>query len=162
MTGDIHRHRAAVITVSDRASAGEYEDRSGPIVAGELVALGFDVEAVVVPDGAAVGAALRDQVARGTAVVITTGGTGLAPRDLTPEQTRLVIDREVPGIAERIRALGVEMVPAAMLSRGIAGVADGTLIVNLAGSTGAARDGMATLRPVLVHAVEQIGGSDHG
>ncbi|MGB2969856.1 MAG: molybdopterin-binding protein, partial [Candidatus Nanopelagicales bacterium] len=96
------------------------------------------------------------------ALVLTTGGTGLAPRDLTPEQTRLVIDREVPGIAERIRAAGAEKVPTAMLSRGIAGVADRTLIINLAGSTGAVRDGMTALGPVLMHAVEQLGGSDHG
>ncbi|MGV1037794.1 MAG: MogA/MoaB family molybdenum cofactor biosynthesis protein [Candidatus Nanopelagicales bacterium] len=163
MTVDSRVPSAAVITVSDRAFAGEYEDRSGPIIAAELGTLGFGVDAVVVvADGAAVGAALRDQVARGRALVMTTGGTGLAPRDLTPEQTRLVIDREVPGIAERIRAVGAEAVPTAMLSRGIAGVADRTLIINLAGSTGAARDGMDALRSVLVHAVEQIGGSDHG
>lgn len=155
--------RAAVITVSDRAFAGEYEDRSGPIIAAQLVTFGFEVDAVVVvPDGAPVGLALRDQVADGKAVVITTGGTGLAPRDLTPEQTRLVIDREVPGIAERIRAAGSEVVPAAMLSRGVAGVADRTLIANLAGSMGAARDGMAALQPILMHAVEQIAGGDHG
>ncbi|MFZ1854113.1 MAG: MogA/MoaB family molybdenum cofactor biosynthesis protein [Candidatus Nanopelagicales bacterium] len=163
MTVDWQVVSAVVITVSDRAFAGEYEDRSGPIVAAELAALGFEVGAVVVvADGAAVGAALREEVARGRALVLTTGGTGLAPRDLTPEQTRLVIDREVPGIAERIRAAGAEKVPTAMLSRGIAGVADRTLIINLAGSTGAVRDGMDALGPVLMHAVEQIGGSDHG
>ncbi len=163
MTVDWQAVSAVVITVSDRAFAGEYEDRSGPIVAAKLAALGFEVGAVVVvADGAAVGAALREEVARGRALVVTTGGTGLAPRDLTPEQTRLVIDREVPGIAERIRAAGAEEVPTAMLSRGIAGVADRTLIINLAGSTGAVRDGMDALGPVLMHAVEQLGGSDHG
>lgn len=163
MTVDWQVVSAVVITVSDRAFAGEYEDRSGPIVAAKLAALGFEVGAVVVvADGAAVGAALREEVARGRALVLTTGGTGLAPRDLTPEQTRLVIDREVPGIAERIRAAGAEKVPTAMLSRGIAGVADRTLIINLAGSTGAVRDGMTALGPVLMHAVEQLGGSDHG
>ncbi|MGB2737856.1 MAG: MogA/MoaB family molybdenum cofactor biosynthesis protein, partial [Candidatus Nanopelagicales bacterium] len=146
MTVDWQAVSAVVIAVSDRAFAGEYEDRSGPIVAVELAALGFEVGAVVVvADGAAVGAALREEVARGRALVVTTGGTGLAPRDLTPEQTRLVIDREVPGIAERIRAAGAEEVPTAMLSRGIAGVADRTLIINLAGSTGAVRDGMTAL-----------------
>ena len=163
MTVDWQAVSAVVITVSDRAFAGEYEDRAGPIVAAKLAALGFEVGAVVVvADGAAVGAALREEVARGRALVLTTGGTGLAPRDLTPEQTRLVIDREVPGVAERIRAAGAEEVPTAMLSRGIAGVADRTLIINLAGSTGAVRDGMDALGPVLMHAVEQIGGSDHG
>ncbi len=163
MTVDWQVVSAVVITVSDRAFAGEYEDRSGPIVAAKLAALGFEVGAVVVvADGAAVGAALREEVARGRALVVTTGGTGLAPRDLTPEQTRLVIDREVPGIAERIRAAGAEEVPTAMLSRGIAGVADRTLVINLAGSRGAVRDGMDALGPVLMHAVEQLGGSDHG
>jgi molybdenum cofactor synthesis domain-containing protein len=154
---------ALVITVSTRAAAGVYEDTSGPIIAAALDDLGFTVEGpVVVPDGDAVGAALRDAVATGHAVVITTGGTGLNPRDHTPEQTRAVVDREVPQLATAIARYGTDHgVPTAVLSRGIAGVADQTLIINLPGSSGGARDGMAVLGPVLKHAVSQLRGGDH-
>jgi molybdenum cofactor synthesis domain-containing protein len=115
-----------------------------------------------VPDGTPVEAALRDAIANGYDVVATTGGTGLTPGDLTPEMTRRVLDREIPGIAEAIRAAGLGAgVPAAMLSRGRAGLAGRTLIVNLAGSTGGVRDGMAVLAPVLRHAVDQARGGDH-
>jgi molybdenum cofactor synthesis domain-containing protein len=117
---------------------------------------------LVVPDGEAVEAVLREALADGYDVVVTTGGTGLTPTDLTPEMTRRVIDREVPGIAEALRAAGAAAgVPAAILSRGVAGVAGRTLIVNLPGSTGGVRDGMAVLGPVLAHAVAQINGGDH-
>jgi molybdenum cofactor synthesis domain-containing protein len=154
---------ALVITISTRAAAGVYEDKSGPIIAAALDDLGLQVEGpVIVPDGGAVGAALRDAVAAGHAVVITTGGTGLSPRDHTPEQTRAVVEREVPQLAAAIARYGVDHgVPTAVLSRGVVGVADRTLIVNLPGSSGGARDGMAVLGPVLGHAVSQLRGGDH-
>ena len=155
--------RALVVTVSNRAAAGVYEDRSGPVLAGLLAEAGCAVDGpLVVPDGAPVEAALLDAIAAGYDVVVTTGGTGLTPGDLTPEMTRRVLDREIPGIAEAIRTAGVAAgVPAAMLSRGLAGLTGRTLIVNLAGSTGGVRDGMAVLTPVLRHAVDQAHGGDH-
>jgi molybdenum cofactor synthesis domain-containing protein len=155
--------RALVITASNRAAAGVYEDKSGPVLAGLLAAAGCVVDGPrVVPDGDPVEAALRDALAAGYDVVVTTGGTGLTPGDLTPEMTRRVIEREIPGIAESLRAAGAAAgVPAAILSRGVAGVAGLTLIVNLPGSTGGVRDGMAVLAPVLGHAVSQINGGDH-
>ena len=155
--------RALAITVSNRAAAGVYEDRSGPVLAGLLAEAGCAVDGpLVVPDGAPVEAALLDAIGAGYDVVVTTGGTGLTPGDLTPEMTRRVLDREIPGIAEAIRAAGVAAgVPAAMLSRGLAGLTGRTLIVNLAGSTGGVRDGMAVLTPVLRHAVDQAHGGDH-
>jgi molybdenum cofactor synthesis domain-containing protein len=117
---------------------------------------------LVIPDGDPVEAALRDGLAAGYDVVVTTGGTGLTPGDQTPEMTRRVLDREIPGIAEALRSAGAAAgVPSAILSRGVAGVADRTLIVNLPGSTGGVRDGMAVLAPVLGHAVSQINGGDH-
>jgi molybdenum cofactor synthesis domain-containing protein len=154
---------ALVITVSTRAAAGVYEDRSGPVIASALRDLGFEVvPPVIVSDGDPVGVALRDAVAAGHAVVITTGGTGLNPHDQTPEQTRAVVERDVPQLAAAIARYGVDHeVPTAVLSRGIAGVADRTLIVNLPGSSGGARDGMAVLGPVLRHAVSQLRGGDH-
>ena len=155
--------RALAITVSNRAAAGVYEDRSGPVLARLLAEAGCSVDGpLVVPDGSPVEVALRDAIAGGYDVVVTTGGTGLTPGDLTPEVTRRVVDREVPGIAEAIRAAGVAAgVPAAMLSRGLAGLAGRVLIVNLPGSTGGVKDGMAVLAPVLRHAVDQAHGGDH-
>ncbi len=154
---------ALVITVSTRASAGVYEDRSGPILVEGLRACGFEVgEPVVVPDGDAVGAALRHAVTADHAVVLTTGGTGLNPHDHTPEQTRAVLEREVPQLSSAVAAYGVAHgVPTATLSRGVAGTTGRTLIVNLPGSSGGARDGMAVLGPVLQHAVSQLRGGDH-
>lgn len=154
---------ALVITVSTRASAGVYEDRSGPVVAGALADLDFEVDGpLVVPDGDEVGQALRDGVQQGYAVIVTTGGTGLNPHDHTPEQTRAVLDVEIPQLSAAIARYGVEQgVPTAVLSRGLAGVAGRTVVVNLPGSGGGARDGMAVLAPVLPHAVSQVRGGDH-
>lgn len=155
--------RALAVTVSNRAAAGIYEDRSGPVLAELLREAGCVVDGpVVIPDGATVRTALQDAVTAGYDVVVTTGGTGLTPGDLTPEMTRLVLDREAPGIPEAIRAAGVAAgVPSAVLSRGAAGVAGSTLIVNLPGSTGGVRDGMAVLAHLIPHAVDQIKGGDH-
>ena len=155
--------RALAVTVSNRAAAGVYEDRSGPVLADLLAEAGFTVDGpLVVPDGDRVETALRDAVAAGYDVVVTTGGTGLTPTDLTPEMTRKVLDREVPGIADAIRQEGAAAgVPASVLSRGLAGLAGQTLIVNLPGSTGGVKDGMAVLSRVLAHAVDQARGGDH-
>ena len=156
--------RALAITVSNRAAAGVYEDRSGPVLVEGLRAAGCDVVdgPLVIPDGEAVEEVLRDSVTAGYDVAVTTGGTGLTPGDLTPEMTRRVLEREISGISEAIRAAGVAAgVPSALLSRGLAGTAARTLIVNLPGSTGGVRDGMKVLSDILVHAVDQIRGGDH-
>jgi len=155
--------RALAVTVSNRAAAGVYADKSGPVLVELLRAAGCAVDGpLVIPDGDPVEAALRDALDAGYDVVVTTGGTGLTPGDLTPEMTRRVLEREIPGIAEALRSAGAAAgVPSAILSRGVAGVAGHTLIVNLPGSTGGVRDGMAVLAPVLGHAVSQINGGDH-
>ena len=155
--------RAEVVVASNRAAAGVYADETGPLIVDFLVELGFTVGApVVVPDGEPVGAAVAAAAEGGARVVLTTGGTGLTPTDLTPEVTRPLLDREVPGIAEAIRAYGVAQgVPAAVLSRGLAGVVGSCLVVNLPGSRGGVKDAVAVLEPLLLHAVEQIVGSDH-
>ena len=156
--------RALAVTVSNRAAAGVYADKSGPVLVELLRSAGCSVVdgPLVIPDGDPVEAALRDALAAGYDVVVTTGGTGLTPADLTPEMTRRVVEREIPGIAEALRSAGAAAgVPAAILSRGLAGVADRTLIVNLPGSAGGVRDGMAVLAPVLGHAISQINGGDH-
>lgn len=154
---------AAVIVASNRAAAGVYADTTGPLIVEALRADGWSVgDPVVVPDGEPVADAIRAAVSAGARVVLTTGGTGLTPTDRTPEATRPLIDRPIPGIAEAIRAHGLAKgVPTAMLSRGLAGIVGSALVVNLPGSSGGVRDGLEVVVPMLRHAVEQILGSDH-
>jgi len=154
--------KAFVVVASNRAAAGVYEDETGPIIVEALQGWGFDVASIVVPDGKPVHEAMVKAISRGARVLLTTGGTGLTPTDRTPEMTRKLLDREVPGIAEAIRGAGVANgVPTAALSRGLAGVAGRCLVVNLPGSKGGVKDGLAVLDGLVVHAVEQITGSDH-
>ncbi|WP_203743693.1 MogA/MoaB family molybdenum cofactor biosynthesis protein [Actinoplanes cyaneus] len=154
--------RARVVVASNRAAAGVYADTSGPRLVAGLRDLGCEVDdPIVVPDGDPVAEALRSAIADGVDVVLTSGGTGVTPTDRTPEATRGLLDFEIPGIAEAIRAYSRDKVPAAALSRGLAGVAGRTLIVNLPGSTGGAKDGLAILGPLLSHTVDQIRGGDH-
>jgi molybdenum cofactor synthesis domain-containing protein len=154
---------ARVITASTRAAAGTWTDTSGPIVVDGLRAIGIEAgDPVVVADGEPLLVALRDAVDAGVDLIVTTGGTGHTPTDLTPEMTLRVVDRLSPGIAELVRAYGIANgVPTAALSRGIAGIARTTLVINLPGSNGGARDGIAALSPVLLHALDQVLGGDH-
>lgn len=154
---------AAVVVASNRAAAGVYADETGPLIVAALQGWGFSVsEPAVVSDGEPVAEAISAAIRAGARVVLTTGGTGLTPTDLTPEATRPLLDREVPGLAEAIRSHGAAKgIPTAALSRGLAGVSGDALVVNLPGSRGGVKDGLAVLEPVLRHAVEQIIGSDH-
>lgn len=160
MTG----RRAAVITVSDRAAAGEREDASGPVAVEALTAAGWECTASVVPDGVYdVEAALRGAIAAGAELIVTTGGTGVGPRDLTPEGTARVLSREVPGIAEELRRIGAAEKPAGMLSRGLSGVVDEApaLVVNLPGSPAAVGSGIRVVLSVAGHVIDQLTGGDH-
>lgn len=155
--------RAAVVTVSDRSAAGERDDASGPVAVAALREDGFSCDAAaVIPDGEdAVADALTAAVDGGAVVVVTTGGTGIGPRDRTPEGTRRVIEQEVPGIAEELRRLGAAKMPSGMLSRGLSGIARGALIVNLPGSPAAVADGMPVILSIARHVVSQSAGEDH-
>ncbi len=155
--------KAAVVVASNRASTGIYEDTTGPLIVDALRQWGFEVgDPAVVGDGHPVADAIRAALADGAVVVLTTGGTGINPTDGTPEATRPLLDHELPGIAEAIRAHGVAHgVATAMLSRGVAGVAGNAVVVNLPGSRGGVKDGLAVLADVLLHAVDQLHGGDH-
>jgi molybdopterin adenylyltransferase len=154
--------KSAVLTVSDGVSQGTREDRSGDVLEELLAGEGYEVERRVVPDERDAIADAISQLAGGARLVLTTGGTGLGPRDVTPEATLRVLDRAAPGIAEAIRADSIARTPHALLSRGTAGVVGATLVVNLPGSPGGCRDGFAVLKPALGHSLELLAGEQGG
>jgi molybdopterin adenylyltransferase len=152
--------KAAVITVSDGVAAGEREDESGALLVELLEAERFEVEHRVVPDERPQIAAALRELAQRAHLILTTGGTGVSPRDFTPEATESVLDRRVPGIAEALRADAIKNTPHGLLGRGVAGIRGQTLIVNLPGSPGGCRDGFALIMPALPHAVQLISGDN--
>lgn len=153
--------RAVALVASTRAASGVYEDRTGPTLLAWFESRGWNGRVIVVADGDAVGEAIADAIGAGSDVVVTTGGTGVAPSDVTPEQTAPLLERSLPGLAEAIRARGAAHVPTAVLSRGLAGVNGCTVVVNLPGSPGGVRDGIDVLDPVIGHLLDQLGGGDH-
>lgn len=153
--------RAAVLVASTRAAAGTYEDRTGPVIADWLRARGFEVVGPVIVPDAAIAASLAELLAQHPDLLLTTGGTGVSPDDRTPEATSALLDKELPGIVEEVRRRGAEVTPTAILSRAVAGIAGRTLVMNLPGSTGGVRDGLAVLGDVLDHLLDQISGGDH-
>ncbi|MBO0982258.1 MogA/MoaB family molybdenum cofactor biosynthesis protein [Rathayibacter sp. SD072] len=153
--------RAVAVVASTRAASGVYEDRTGPALLAWFESRGWSGDVVVVGDGDAVGEAIGDALSSGIDVVVTTGGTGVAPSDVTPEQTAPLLERTLPGLAEAIRARGAAKVPTAVLSRGTAGVSGRSVVVNLPGSPGGVRDGIDVLDPVIGHLLDQLGGGDH-
>lgn len=156
------RGAACVVIASTRAADGTYEDRTGPILEEWLVGRGLDpVRRVVVADGPDVGRAVSEAIAAGADVIITSGGTGVSPTDVTPEQVAPLIERDMPGVLEAVRRLGAEKTPTALLSRGVAGMAGGSFVVTLPGSRGGVRDGIAVLDPILDHLLDQRDGGDH-
>lgn len=153
---------ARVIIASTRASAGVYEDRTGPVIVDWLTQRGYDVPPpVVVADGVAVSRALFAAVGEKIDVILTSGGTGISPTDRTADATADIVDYQIPGLADAIRRSGLPHVPTSVLSRGVCGVRDGTLIINLPGSSGGVKDGLGVLADVLEHALDQLGGRDH-
>ena len=152
---------ATVLVSSTRAATGVRFDSTGPVLQSGLAALGLTVDPVQVVADADLGAALRDALATRPALIVTTGGTGVSPTDRTPDVTLPLLDRELPGVAEAIRARGLVATPTAALSRAVAGVAHGTIVVNLPGSPGAVRDGLAVLGELLPHLLDQVTGGDH-
>lgn len=162
VSGNVAEHTAGVITVSDSAAAGTSEDVSGGVAIEALESLGFTVVSVsVIPDGVESVSAELKRIAEAVSLIVTTGGTGLSPRDLTPEGTRAFLDREIPGLSEAMRADTFGKVPFGMLSRGVSGLAGTCVIVNLPGSPKAVAEGLSVIGPVLVHAVE-IASGDSG
>jgi molybdenum cofactor synthesis domain-containing protein len=162
-TPAVARVAAAVITCSNRSAAGERADRSGELLAEAVTEWGFSLASqVVVPDEVeAIRAAAQTAATTGARLVLTTGGTGVTPTDVTPEAVVPLLERQIPGIAERLRAVNADRVPTAVLSRGVAGLIGNTLVVTLPGSPGGVRDGIAVLRPLVHHVLDQVVGGDH-